>query len=280
MSVQSSTAEPAVDDDLVTSTREDGVLVLAWNRPARRNAWTFAMGDRYFELLAAAADDPEVRAVVLTGTGDAFCAGMDVSALGDTADHPHDTSVLLRKPETFPTTIPKPIVAAINGPCVGVGLVQALTCDVRFAARGAKLGTLFSRRGIMAENGIAWLLARLVGTGAAMDLLVSGRVLLAEEALGLGLVNRVFEPDEVLPAAIEYARMLAENCSPLAMAAIKQQVYHAFTASLEESREVAMQLWLDVLKPSADFQEGAASFAEKRQPHFRPITRADVPFSL
>ena len=280
MSVQSSTsAEPAVED-LVTSALDGGVLVLAWNRPHRRNAWTKEMGARYFELLAAAADDPEVRAIVLTGTGDSFCAGMDVSALGDVADDPLDTSVLLSLPETFPTTIPKPIVAAINGPCVGIGLVQALTCDVRFAARGAKLGAVFSRRGIMAENGIAWLLARLVGTGVAMDLLLSGRVLLAEEALGLGLVNRVVEPGEVLPAAVEYARALAEDCSPLAMAAIKQQVYHAHTATLEESREVAMQVWLEVLKPYADFQEGVASFAEKRRPEFRPITRADVPFSL
>jgi enoyl-CoA hydratase/carnithine racemase len=275
MSVQSSAAE-----DLVTSTLDGGVLVLAWNRPHRRNAWTKQMGARYFDLLDAAADDPEVRAVVLTGTGDSFCPGMDVSALADVADNPHDTSVRSSRPETFPTTIPKPIVAAINGPCVGVGLVQALTCDVRFAARGAKLGAVFSRRGIMAEYGTAWLLARLVGAGVAMDLLLSGRVLLAEQAIGLGLVNRVVEPAEVLPAAVEYARTLAEHCSPMAMAAIKQQVYHAHTATLDESYEAAMQVWLEVLKPYPDFREGVASYAEKRRPQFRPLTRADVPFSL
>jgi enoyl-CoA hydratase/carnithine racemase len=278
MTAQDSGGE-APAGELVTSRLEDGVLVLAWNRPHRRNAWTKPMGARYFELLDKAADDPEVRAIVLTGTGDSFCPGMDALALGDVADHPQDTSILDSVPETFPTTIPKPIVAAINGPCVGVGLLQALTCDVRFAARGVKIGTMFSRRGIMAEQGAAWLLSRLVGAGVAMDLLLSGRVLLAEEALRIGLVNQMHEPAELLPAAIGYARELAEKCSPLAMAAIKDQIYHAQTASLEQSRVAALSIWTQVLKPYPDFREGITSYMERRPPRFRPITRADVTFS-
>ena len=136
---------------------------------------------------------------------------------------------------THGLTVRKPMVAAINGGCAGIGLVQALVCDVRFASSGAKLATSFARRGLPAEFASSWLLTRLIGTGRAMDLLLSARTITAEEAVALGLVNWMRPPDELLPAAVAYARDLALNCSPSSMAAIKAQVAADWHRTHDES---------------------------------------------
>jgi len=171
------------------------------------------------------------------------------------------------RPQTFPLTIRKPLLAAINGPCAGIGLVLALTCDVRFAAAGAKFTTAFSRRGLVAEHGSSWLLPRLIGHAAALDLLLSGRVFLAEEALAIGLVNRVYEPDRLLPEAYAYARELATQCSPAAMAEIKEQVYAAYEQRLDDAvAEANRRMAASFGRP--DFKEGVSSFMEKRPPAF------------
>jgi enoyl-CoA hydratase/carnithine racemase len=162
------------------------------------------------------------------------------------------------------------MVAAINGACAGLGLVQALFCDVRFAARGARISTAFTRRGLGAEYGTAWMLPRLVGLEHALDLLLSARVIDADEALALGLVSRVCQADEVLDAAQEYARDLARCCAPRAMAAVRQQVY----AALDQDFESSWRDMLAVIKQfgsGPDFAEGVASFVEKRDPAFEPL---------
>jgi len=167
---------------------DDGVLLLTLNRPQRLNAWTLDMEERYFDLLAGAASDPSVRAIVVTGAGRGFCAGLDADALaGVAAGTPVSTRP--RRPQTFPLEIPKPIVAAVNGPAAGIGFLQALVADVRFAAEGAKFTTAFARRGLLAEHGMSWLLPRLIGASRATELLLSARVFLAEEAAELGLVH-------------------------------------------------------------------------------------------
>ncbi len=173
---------PASNSDVVLAHRvDDGVLLLTLNRPDRLNAWTLAMEERYFGLLAEAAADPDVRAIVVTGAGRGFCAGLDADALSGVAggtplsEHP-------RRPQTFPLEIPKPIVAAVNGAAAGIGFLQALVADVRFAAAGAKFTTAFARRGLLAEHGMSWLLPRLIGHARATELLLSARVFLAEEA--------------------------------------------------------------------------------------------------
>jgi enoyl-CoA hydratase/carnithine racemase len=247
-----------------------GVAVLTWNRPDRRNSWSVPMEQEYFALLRLCTADPDVRAIVVTGAGGTFCPGMDASALSGIANRISDTRPQDREPATFPYTVPKPMIAAINGACAGIGLNQALMCDVRIAGAGVKLTTAFARRGIMAEHGIAWLLPRIVGTGRAMDLLLSGRVVLAEEALELGLVNRVVPAQEVLDAAVAYARDIAENCSPTAMAYMKQQVRAAATQDLELARIESLRLWVGVLKKHPDFAEGIASYLERRPPRFAP----------
>ncbi|HVP31270.1 MAG TPA: enoyl-CoA hydratase [Myxococcota bacterium] len=256
----------APSEDLVLYEAKDGIATLTLNRPDRLNAWTPALGSRYFDLLEQAADDPAVRAIVVTGAGRGFTAGADMAVLqGNEPGASRDT-----RPQTFPLTIPKPIVAAVNGACAGIGMVLALMCDLRFAAAGAKFTTAFARRGLVAEHGIAWMLPRLVGPARALDLLLSGRVFLAEEAATLGLVNRVVSPDQVLVEATAYARELCEQCSPAAMAEMKRQVYAAYESGLAESVALANRLMLESFgRP--DFKEGVTSFVERRAPAFPPL---------
>ncbi|HEX3512144.1 MAG TPA: enoyl-CoA hydratase [Solirubrobacteraceae bacterium] len=257
---------------------QDGVALLTLNRPERLNAWTGEMENLYFDLLEACADDQDVRAIVVTGAGRGFCAGADMDDLRSLGGAEGNGSaaaareVRERRPQSLPLSIPKPVIAAINGPCAGIGLVQALMCDVRLAAAGAKLTTAFARRGLVAEHGISWMLPRLVGPSRAMDLLLSARVVLAEEACELGLVNRVLPQEELLQGALDYARDLARNSSPASMAAIKRQVYGDLERGLLESTRDADVLMVGSFsKP--DFREGVASFLERREPQFAPLAR-------
>src|SRR5919199_1535839 len=206
--------------EVVQRSIRDGVALLTLNRPERLNAWTGEMERAYFDLLAECGDDEDVRAIVVTGAGRGFCAGADMQELQSIGDGGVDEAARGRdrRPQAFPLTIPKPILAAINGPVAGIGLVQALMCDIRFAAAGAKITTAFARRGLVAEHGISWALPRLVGPAHALDLLLSGRVVLAEEAAQMGLVNRVLAPEQLLDETLAYARDMAASCSPAAMA--------------------------------------------------------------
>ncbi len=212
--------------EVVQMRIDDGVALLTLNRPDRLNAWTAEMEHSYFALLEHCAHDHDVRVIVVTGAGRGFCAGADMQQLQALGDGTLGASAEehQRRAQTFPLTIPKPIIAAVNGACAGIGLVQALMCDLRFAAAGAKLTTAFSRRGLVAEHGISWILPRLVGPANALDLLLSGRVVFSEEAHELGLVNRVYAPDRLLDATLDYARELVVNCSPASMATMKRQV--------------------------------------------------------
>jgi enoyl-CoA hydratase/carnithine racemase len=258
--------------EVVQRTVEDGVALLTLNRPERLNAWTAEMEHEYFGMLEECASSPEVRVVVVTGAGRGFCAGADMQelqAIGN-GEVPSDAQAHERRPQTFPLSIPKPIIAAINGPCAGIGLVQALMCDVRFAAEGAKLTTAFARRGLVAEHGISWILPRLVGPARALDLLLSGRVVLAEEAQALGLVNRAFAPELLLEATLDYARDLAVNCSPASMATMKRQVYAALEQRLDQALADANGLMLESFT-APDFVEGVTSFLERRDPRFAPL---------
>jgi enoyl-CoA hydratase/carnithine racemase len=259
--------------ETVLAERQGGVLVLTLNRPERLNAWTTPLENRYFELLDQAEADPEVKAIVLTGSGRGFCSGADLEDL-EVASTARDLgaaeSVERLRPRHFPATVRKPLIAAINGAAVGLGLVEALYCDVRFAISDAKLIAVFARRGLIAEYGISWLLPRLVGQSRALDLLLSGRTVLGEEAHRIGLVDHLGKPESLLDEAVAYAEEIATHCSPTSMAVIKGQIWRdldrSFTAAIEESEELVVESFR-----RADAEEGVASFIERRPPDFPPL---------
>jgi enoyl-CoA hydratase/carnithine racemase len=261
--------------DVVLMSVEQGAALLTLNRPDRLNAWIPEMQVSLFDLLEQCAAREDVRAIVLTGAGRGFCAGADMQNLQGLAGGDGESARAERdpRPVTFPLTIPKPIVAAINGPCAGLGLVLALMCDVRFAAAGAKLTTAFARRGLVAEHGISWMLPRLVGPARALDLLLSGRVVLGAEAAELGLVNRAVPDQDVLDTALDYARMLASESSPSSMATIKRQVYADCERGLDDALEEANRLMVASFS-GHDFAEGVQSFLERRAPSFAPVAVA------
>jgi len=280
VSVGGRVAEPVAsnpNEPVLYEIRDTGVAVLTLNRPERMNGWGGGLATTFYARLDDAEADPDVRAIVVTGKGRAFCAGADMGDLTSISSTTVSTAAGAdvgklagaRHPH-FVTTMRKPVIAAINGACAGMGLTMTLACDVRFAAEGAKFTTSFARRGLIAEYGISWILPRIVGQGVALDLLLSGRVFLADEAERLGLVKEVVAPDELLPRAIAYAEDIAANCAPSSLAVIKQQVYADTMRDVFEASADAEKLMHESMgRP--DFIEGITSFFEKRPPSFPPL---------
>ncbi|MEP1123866.1 MAG: enoyl-CoA hydratase-related protein [Ilumatobacter sp.] len=252
------------DEDLCTYVVDEGVAVLTFNRPDSMNGMTGNMEVAYFERLRQAEVDADVRAIVVTGAGRAFCPGADLAHRPGPDDEPLPNASI---PRTTPLEITKPMIAAINGACAGVGFAYALQCDLRFAAAGAKFTTAFARRGLIAEYGMAWLLQAIAGRQVALDLLLSARVVLAEEAHDLGLVSRVVDPGELTDVVMAYARDLAANASPASMATIKFQVNTEPSMNAAEALHHAEALMRESLA-GTDVSEGIASFLEKRQVTF------------
>ena len=250
-----------------------GVVIVTLSRPERRNMWTAQMETEFYDALDRAAADDRVRVVVVTGAGESFVPGLDPSVLSEVSSGGRYT--VNRRPQTYATTIPKPIIGAINGACAGIGLAQALNFDYRFAVAGAKFSTAFAKRGLPAEDASAWMLVRLAGPANAFDLLASGRVLLAEEAAELGVVQRVSQPGQVLSDALAYAHQLASTVSPVAMAMIKSQIWRDCESTMESAR-VRAQYLLTLAKARPDFAEGVSSLTEKRPPVFPPY----IPLNL
>jgi enoyl-CoA hydratase/carnithine racemase len=261
----------AQSQDTVLAERRGAVLILTLNRPERLNAWNYELEARYFSLLDEADADPVVRAIVVTGAGRGFCSGADMDDLqsvGEGSDPPVSPQP---RPRSFPLTVRKPMIAAINGPAAGLGLVEALYCDIRFAAPKARLTTAFARRGLIAEYGIAWILPRLIGPSRALDLLMSGRVVLAEDAVAMGLVDHVVEPDHLLDAAVAFADELAMYSSPTSMSLIKAQIQRAMDSDFASAFAEADELMLESFR-QPDLAEGVASYLEGRPPAFAPLS--------
>jgi len=252
---------------------EHGVVTLTLNRPGRNNAWTRELEGALHDLLEQASTSPDVRAIVITGAGRSFCPGLDSEELDRVSQDGQAMDQSGRRRLTLPTYVPKPVVCAVNGACAGLGLILALMSDVRFAAHDAKITTAFVRRGLPAEEASAWMQNRIVGHARSIDLLMSGRVILGDEAASIGLVHASYEREALVGRALDYARDLADNCSPRAMAAVKRQVYLDWNRALEESRRDARRLVGALREDSKDFREGVRSFVERRAPQFEPLSR-------
>ena len=262
---------------------KDGIATVTLNRPERMNAWTAQMGVELNEHLVRCDEDDAVRAVVVTGAGRAFCAGADLERGGETfagggASDAGGAGAPARPRRTIqPWEVRKPIIAAINGAAVGVGLTLPLQYDMRVAANDAKLGFLFVRRGVMTELSSTWILPRLVGIARAADLLLSGRIVLGAEAAALGLVNEAVATADVLPRALEIARNIAENCAPVSVALTKRMIWEHLGGPppLEVAKREAKALW--ALGRMADAREGVQSFLEKRKPRWSLSPTKDAP---
>ena len=256
----------------------DGIATITLNRPDKLNAWTGTMGLELRQAMEAADADANVRVIILTGAGRGFCAGADMTMLqgiGATRGtrpqpvEPFDADGRpdFHHPQAYFPLVKKPIIGAINGPAAGMGLAVILFCDLRFAAESAAFVTAFSRRGLIAEHGIGWMLPRLVGLSRAMDMLLSSRKVGAEEALRIGLADRVFPTNALMAEARAYAQELVAYVSPRSMGVIKRQVWDSPLQGLADALKTADHEMALSLK-AEDFREGVGHFVEKRAPHF------------
>ncbi len=282
----------SLQQDVLYEVRER-IAIVTLNRPDRLNAYTGSLAAGLKRAMAEANADSQVRAIVLTGAGRGFCAGADMEVLSDhaagegagaatngvedldsrfNATLGPDLRGDFRDAERFGYFVKtrKPIIAAINGPIAGIGLVMALYADIRFAADKAIFTTSFAQRGLIAEHGISWLLPRLVGQANALDLLLSARKVGAAEAQAMGLVNKVFPQESFMDDVLSYARHLAHAVSPRSMAIMKAQVWKANFQDYNEAMQIADEEMRKSLRHS-EFKEGVAHFLEKRAAQFADI---------
>ncbi|GGS86041.1 enoyl-CoA hydratase [Planobispora rosea] len=268
----------------------DGVATITLNRPERLNAFTYVMRGELIEAFDRADADDEVRAVIVTGRGRAFCAGADLGGGGDTFNHrrseemfggrdtvdgsPRDGggTVVLRIARSL-----KPVIGAINGPAVGVGVTMTLPMDIRLASDTAKFGFVFARRGIVTEAASSWFLPRIVGISQAMEWAATGRVFPAAEALAGRLISKVLAPDELLPAAHALAREIADNTSAVSVAAIRRLMWSGLSAASPWEAHRADSKLMHALGAAPDAAEGVTSFLEKRPANFPMKVSQDLP---
>ena len=282
----------------ITYTVTNSVAIVTLNRPDKLNAWTRTMAEEVRNATHNAGSDDSVRVIVLTGAGRGFCAGADMAELKDASNQgisvldgtetaeravsiltgtktqeelegniPSTVRSDFRTRYSYLQAIPKPVIAAINGPAAGLGLIMSLYCDLRFASEKARFSTAFSRRGLIAEHGISWMLQRIVGLSNALDMLFSARMVDTPEAFAMGLVDRVFPEEKLMEGVMAYAAELVTYVSPRSLGVMKKQVYEAQFQTLAEATTAADEEFVLSLD-SDDFREGVAHFLEKRLPSF------------
>jgi enoyl-CoA hydratase/carnithine racemase len=264
----------AMDFEQILTETSDGLLTITLNRPERLNAWTGRMGEELRAAFDLADADDAVRAIIVTGAGRAFCAGADLESGGDTFDYSkRDTAGLAGRDGGGEFTLrvfdsKKPVIAAINGPAVGVGATMTLAMDVRMAADDARLGFVFARRGIIPEACSSWFLPRVVGISRAMEWVSTGRVFDAREGLEAGLLRSLHRKDELLGAARGLALEIAENTAPVSVALARQLMWRMLGAEHPMIAHRADSRGMVARGQSADVVEGVTSFLEKRPAHF------------
>ena len=255
------------------------VATITFNRPEKMNTWNAQVASELSEAMLKANTDDEVRAIVLTGAGRAFCAGADLEGGGDTfanrdegGGRQSDEGRNARN--VYPNEIDKPVIAAINGAAVGVGMTYPMLCDIRLASEGAKMGFVFTRRGMMPELAAHLIVQRVAGLSNAADILLSGRIFTSEEALDMGIVSKIFPKDQLLDAAHEMAKDYA-NTAPASVAITKHLLWQGLDSSPKQMMEAEGPsfAWLG---NQSDAKEGIMSFLEKRAPAWE-LSAQDVP---
>ncbi|MQY03707.1 crotonase/enoyl-CoA hydratase family protein [Actinomadura macrotermitis] len=271
---------------------QDGIATITLNRPQRMNAYTYTMRAEMLDAFDRVDADDQVRVVVVTGAGRAFCAGADLGGGGDTFNKDKSQDMFAGEDDVLEDGTPrdgggtvalrianclKPVIGAFNGAAVGVGVTMTLPMDVRLASEKAKFGFVFARRGIVTEAASSWFLPRLVGIAQAMEWAATGRVFDAAEALHGGLVSRVYAPDELLPAAYALAREIADNTSAVSVAAIRRLMWSGLSAPSPWDAHAADSRLMAALGGAPDAAEGVSSFLEKRAAKFSMRVSTDLP---
>jgi len=254
------------------------VLTITLNRPEKLNAFTRVMKNELIQAFDQADQDDQVRVIILTGAGRGFCAGQDLSGgdtLEDKSPEEHRDSGGLVTLRIF--ELKKPVIAAINGPAVGIGVTMTLPMDIRIASETARMGFVFARRGLVPEACSGWFLPRIVGMSRAMEWVITGRVFPAQEALEGGLVSRVLPPEQLLPAARNLAREIVDNTSPVCVALSRQILWRMLGADHPMEAHKIDSRCVYYMGKSPDFAEGVASFMEKRPPRFKMNPSKDMP---
>ena len=265
----------------ITEEIKNSIHIISLNRPDKLNAWTEEMAEEIKKSMTDASNNNNIKVIILTGTGRGFCAGADMDSLNiidaDERAEKNEESPYsafnenwpldFQRAQTWFPSVPKPIIAAINGPAAGLGLILSMWCDIRFAAKSAIFSTAFSKRGLIAEHGMSWLLPRLVGMGHAMDMTLTARKITAEEAEKIGFVNKTYDDENFMQEVTKYAEKLAMEVSPRSMKVMKRQLWQGMLQGLDEAVSIADKDMVESFS-SEDFKEGVSHFMEKRPPNF------------
>lgn len=261
---------------------KDNIATITLNRPDRMNAWTLEMMDEVIKSLGIADRDDDVRAIIFTGAGKAYCAGADLSgggtrgsSDGSEEEKPHRDSAGQAVLKIYDNK--KPVIAAVNGAAVGVGVTMLLPMDIRLASDRARFGFVFNRRGFVPEGCCTWFLPRILGMARAAEWLYSGRVFSAMEALEGGLVSQVLRPEKLMPTAIELAREIVDNNSAVSTALTRKMLYSMLSEDHPMAAHIIESKCFGYMSKSADGKEGVMSFLEKRPPDFPMKPSKDMP---
>lgn len=264
--------------------KEGQIGIITLNRPERLNAYTWTMGQEMHDAIMEVENDPEMRVAIITGAGRGFCAGADLGLGAGTFDiegQPEEQrqireggpSILLK----WYFSLKKPVIVAYNGPAVGVGVTMTLPYDIRIAGESARLGVVFNRRGIIPEIGCPWLLPKIVGLSKAAEIMYTGKIYNAHEALEMGLVSRVVPDDQLMDTAKDLAKDIAVNCAPVSVALTKQMLYRFLTSTDLDEIEKTNHIYFGWTGTQPDAKEGVVSFLEKRDPQWKMKVPGDMP---
>jgi len=271
-----------MDYKLIIFEISDQIATITLNRPERLNAWTWEMGRELWDALMKVENDPNIRVSIITGAGRGFCAGADLSRGSSTFDSSSRSREENEKRREGGIKIgryfslKKPVIVAINGPTVGVGITFTLPFDIRIASESARIGIVFNRRGVIPEITCPWILPRIIGFSKAAELMYTGRILNAKEALEYGLVSRVVPDDKLMDTAREIAEEIL-LCAPVSVALTKKMLYQFLTETDYDRVERINDQYFNWTGTQPDAREGVVSFLEKRKPEWKLKVPGDLP---